>query len=92
MTPAEHFDQRQKNIQAAMADLAMDSRFTSFIAVVRDQRETAIENLTDGSVIGNERATLACIGEIACYQSIVAIYDDFRVRVAQKQAEDEARE
>ena len=69
----------------------MDSRFEAFIDAVREFREAAIDNLSDANVIGNERATLACIGEIAAYKSITATYDNFKNRGVQQEEGEEAQ-
>lgn len=87
MTFAEQQIQRQRAIQSAMIDLARDSRFTMFMQSVEDARELAISNLTDGAVIGNERATLACIGEIAAYKSLTSMYDEAVQQAAQRAEE-----
>lgn len=77
MTSASELQQlRAKAIAAAMRELVADQRFGHFIDIVRQQREAALDSLTDGAVIANERASLACIGEIASYKSIIAVYDE----------------
>ena len=91
MTPSEQFDARQKGIQAAMADLAMDSRFTSFIGAVREQREGVIDDICRLDILSNQQALLSCIGELRTYKSFLAIYEDARLRIAQRQADEEAK-
>jgi len=83
MTSAEYEINRQRAFQEAMAGLVMDGRFTHVIDVIREYREMTIRNLFEGNVIGNERATLACIGELRAYDSILSIYEDFRKRGAE---------
>jgi len=82
MTPYEYDQRRQQAFQSAMAGLALDARFGLFIEVLREYREMAIDNLSTKEVIGNERASLACIGEAAAYKTIISIYEDFRKRGA----------
>ena len=84
MTPYEYDSQRQAAFQNAMAGLVLDPRFELFIETLRQYRELAIDNLSDKDVIGNERATLACIGEIAAYKSIISTFEDFKRRGAQE--------
>lgn len=75
---------RQKFFEAAMQGLVADTRFEHFIDAVREYRERAIDSLSDApEIIKSERATLACIGEIAAYKSIISVYDEFRNRPAQ---------
>lgn len=73
----------QKRLQNALLGLAKDTRFTEFMAEIRFMRETAVSNLCDGNVIVNERATLACIGEIASYESILSLYQEALNRAAE---------
>lgn len=86
-TYAEAQVQRQRAIQNAMVELARDTRFAVFMESVKEARELAISNLTDGSVIANERATLACIGEVAAYKSLISIYDEAVAQAAQRAEE-----
>lgn len=83
MTPAESQQLRAKAIAAAMRELCQDHRFSHFIDIIREQREAALDSLTDGAVIANERSSLACIGEIAAYKSVISIYDEARARAQQ---------
>lgn len=80
MTTRERALERQKFFEAAMLELCRDSRFEHFIDAVREYRERAIEALSEGDVIKNERASLACIGEIAAYKSIISVFEEFRNR------------
>ncbi len=83
---------RQQAINSATIALISDPRFAHFIEVIRQNREMAIENLSDGNVIKSERATCACIGEIAAYKSIIQFYDDKKSQVEQhaQMAEEQA--
>lgn len=70
-----------------MTALAHDARFEHFIDAVREYREKAIDALSDSAeVVKSERATLACIGEIAAYKSIISVYDEFRNRGVETEA------
>lgn len=89
MTLAEQQVARQKKIHSSLIGLARDTRFADFIETVRECQMTAVDNLTDGAVIGNERATTACIGEIAAYRAIIRTYDE-AVALAAQQAEGSA--
>ena len=77
---------RQKRLQASLLGLAKDVRFNDFMAEVRAMREAAVANLCDGNVIVNDRATLACIGEIASYESILSLYTEALARAAEEAA------
>ena len=83
MTPSEAQQLRGKAIASAMRELVADQRFGHFIDIVREQREAALDNLTDGSLIANERASLACIGEIASYKSIIAVFDEAKAHAGE---------
>lgn len=76
----------QKRLQNALVGLAKDTRFAEFMAEVKSMREAAVSNLCDGNVIVNERATLACIGEIASYESILSLYQEALNRAAEEAA------
>ena len=84
MTLAEAQLNRQKKIQSSLIGLARDTRFADFIETVRECQLSAVDNLTDGAVIGNERATTACIGEIAAYRAIIRTYDEAVAMAAQR--------
>lgn len=92
MTYAEQQIQRQRAIQSAMMDLARDPRFQMFMSTIGDAREQALDNLTDSAVIQNERASLACIGEIAAYKAILRSYDEAVANAAQRAEETSAPE
>ena len=84
MTHQERINARQRAFEGAMMDLCRDPRFGHFIDAIREYRETAIDSLSNSaSIVKSERATLACIGEIAAYKSIISIYDEFLARPAQ---------
>jgi len=81
MTRRDRSLERHRAFEAAMLDLCRDPRFEHFIDAIRDYRETAIDSLSNSAdIVKSESATLACIGEIAAYKSIIAIYDDFVAR------------
>jgi hypothetical protein len=84
--PAHDSIKAQKRLQNALIGLAKDTRFAEFMAEVRAMREAAVSNLCDGNVIVNDRATLACIGEIASYESILSLYQEALNRAAEEAA------
>jgi len=84
--PAHDSVKAQKRLQNALIGLAKDTRFAEFMAEVRAMREAAVSNLCDGNVIVNDRATLACIGEIASYESILSLYQEALNRAAEEAA------
>lgn len=87
MTLADQQLARQKRIQASLIGLAQDTRFRDFMETVRECREAALSNLVDTAVIQNERASLACTGEIASYMALIRTYDE-AVAQAAMQRED----
>lgn len=87
MSQRERYQERKQFFEQAMTALAHDVRFEHFIDAVREYREKAIDALSDSAeVVKSERATLACIGEIAAYKSIISVYDEFRNRAAETEA------
>lgn len=81
MSQRDRNAERQRIFEGAMLELCRDPRFEHFIDAIREYRETSIDSLSNApDIIKSERATLACIGEIAAYKSIIAIYDDFIAR------------
>lgn len=79
MTPKQR-QARDAKIAGAMAQLIHDTRFSSFIDLIREQREVAIEDLCSDRVVANERMTLAAVGEIRAYRTIIAAHDEFFAR------------
>lgn len=87
MTLAEHQLQRQKRIQSSLIGLAADTRFRDFMETVRECREGALLNMVDGQVIRNERASLACIGEVAAYMALIRTYEEAVAQAALQREE-----
>lgn len=69
-------------IRHAMANLVGNPEFAEFINVIREQREIAIEDACAERVVANERTSLAAIGEVRAYKSIIAVYDEYVAQVA----------
>lgn len=60
-----------------MAELVHDTRFEKFIDLVRDHRERAVMDACLDVTVKCPRASMAAIGEIRAYTSIIEAYDDF---------------
>lgn len=78
---------RQKRIQSSMIALAADTRFRDFIERIKECRENALANLVDTAVVQNERASCACIGEVAAYMAVINIYDEAVAQAAMAREE-----
>ncbi len=87
MTLAENQLARQKRINASIIGLVADPRFRDFIETVRESRDMAVMNLVDGAVIQSDRASTACIGEIAAYISFIKAYDEAVAQAAMAREE-----
>ena len=69
-----------ESLQRSMAELMANPNFGRFIDTLREQREVVIDDLCSDEVAKNERATLAAIGELRTYKSVLSLYDDFADR------------
>ncbi len=67
----------EARIKHAMASLVGNPEFKSFVDVIREQREIAIEDACSDTVVASPRASMAAIGEIRAYKSIISVYDEF---------------
>jgi hypothetical protein len=89
MTPAQR-TAKEKRIRSAMADLAAHPNFASFIDMVRDFREVAIEDACTDKVVKNQNRILAALGEVRAYKSIISAYEEAVAnRLEQVEAESE---
>lgn len=84
--------ERDRQLRVAMSELVMDQRFEQFINHLRDQREAAINDACLDSVVANQRASMAAIGEIRAYNCIIAAYDDFKDQPVASEAEEPRQE
>lgn len=71
---------RDRVIAEAMADLIRDQRFEQFINLLRAQREAVQFDLCSDAVVKSDRLTCTAIGELRCFNSIIAAYDEARDR------------
>ncbi len=75
MTSKQRAD-RDRLIRDSMASLVGNTQFRSFIDVLREQREVVIMDACTDSVIANQRSSMAAIGELRAYNSILSVYDE----------------
>lgn len=71
---------RQQAIAEAMSQLIPNTNFQQFIGVLREQREVVIDDICNESVLKDERALMATIGELRALKGIIAVYDEYRRR------------
>lgn len=81
MTPRES---RYVEISAAIAPLLGHPNFENFVQLIRQMREQAIEDACTDSVVADERASMAAIGEIRTYKAILDTYDQARAVPVEK--------
>jgi hypothetical protein len=84
--------ERDRQLRVAMAELVRDPRFEHFINHLRDQREAAINDACLDSVVANQRASMAAIGEIRAYSGIIAAYDDFKDQPLPSESAEDSQE
>jgi hypothetical protein len=68
---------KQQLLKGAMSGLVHDPRFAEFIDLLRDQRETVMLDACLDVVVKCPRASMAAIGEIRCYNTIISTFEDF---------------
>ena len=71
---------KEQAISGAMSELIRNQHFGEFINVLRSQRDAALIDLCSDEVLKSERLTLAAAGELRCFNSIIALYDDYLAR------------
>ncbi len=76
----------EKKLQSAMAELVLNPHFSSFIDLLKMQRESVIIDACMESTVASQRASMAAIGELRCYNSIINTFEDHLSR-AQDAAE-----
>lgn len=74
-------------IRHAMASLVGNPEFAEFINIIREHRERAIEDACHDQVVANQRTSMAAIGEVRAYKSIIAVYDEFVAQAAEGRLE-----
>ncbi len=72
---AKQREKRAHQIKAAMTDLAHDARFQAFIEQCRNDREVVMFDLCNDAVVADQRASMAAVGEIRCYNNIISTYE-----------------
>jgi hypothetical protein len=73
---AKQRDARNQQIKAAMLGLVLDTRFQQFIDLLRDQREGAVRDACLDTVVKCQRSSLAAVGEIRAYTTLIETYED----------------
>lgn len=85
MTAAQRAAEKNRHIQQAMFPLVGDSRFIDFIEIIREQRDAAVRDAVTDRVVANERMLSVALGEIRCYESILSVYENFKVHAENQQ-------
>ena len=67
--------ERVKRIQEAILPLRGDTRFQEFIEEIRQQQKAAIADACSERVVASQRLSMAVVGEIRTYDSILSFYD-----------------
>lgn len=67
--------EKEQRIKDALIDLARDPRFFSFMEALRDMREGAVQYMTTHTTVKDEREMLAAVGEVRCFDTILAAHD-----------------
>ncbi len=80
MTHQERETLRQQVIGEAMSSLIPNGNFQHFIGVLREQREVVIDDICSDTVVRDERALMATIGELRALKGIIDVYDDYKRR------------
>jgi hypothetical protein len=75
---------RDAEIKVAMANLIQNQHFAAFIDVLREMREVSIEDACLDTTVASQRASMAAIGEIRAYKSIISVYDEAVNRTAEE--------
>lgn len=76
-----HLENREM-LDQAMLQLAGHGPFQVYMESLRAAREACIADLCNDAVIANDRLTLAAIGEIRTYQSVLDSYEQAKGRIS----------
>lgn len=87
LTPWE----KSQRLAAAMQTLVHNTAFVEFVDELRNQQRNAMLELVRDEVVKDERLTLSAIGEIRCYESLIALYQNHVDQLAQKAEQDVER-
>lgn len=74
----------------AMASLVGNPEFVCFINIIRQHLDVAVEDACSDTVIASQRASMAAIGEIRAYRSLISVYDEFLSRAVDDAERDQA--
>ena len=78
--------EKARRIQAAMFPLIGDTRFLEFVEVLRDLREQAVAFAVSHDSVKDARATTRTLGEIAAYNDIIGVADNYKAQLDEQQA------
>ena len=79
--------EKEARLRDAMAHLISLPQFREFMAHLRDQREDAVRYMIDHTTVKDQRESLAAAGEVRCWDTIHAVYENFRLELEQAAAE-----
>lgn len=66
--------EKEARLKEAMANLIPNASFTVFIEALREMREGAVGYMIDHATVKDPRESLAAVGEVRCYDTILAAY------------------
>ena len=81
---------RDARIKASLEQLVTNVAFRDFMDLLAEQREVALEDALAERVIANERTSLTALGEVRCYNSIIAVYREILANPTTEEIEDAA--
>jgi hypothetical protein len=77
----------EARIRYAMAALVGHPEFSTFIDLIREYRETAVQDACSDRVLASERLSMAAAGEVRAYTAIVSAYDQALLNKAETDPE-----
>ncbi len=77
---------RARRLEEALFPLVTDERFQRFLSVLRDLREEAVAFAVSHDSVKDARATTRSLGEIAAYNDIIGVADNYKAQLDEQQA------
>ncbi len=76
---------KERLLRAALTPLAADERFATFMDLVRELKDSAVEFAATHDSVKDSRATLAALGTVRAYLDILSIYENALHAIADEQ-------
>lgn len=69
-------EERERRLRAAMTPLCADDNFKTFMGLIRDMKDEAVEFAATHDQVKDVRLTVASLGAVRTYLEIISVHDN----------------